>query len=537
MDTGGETEATETLRRRHTGQEMEHTQRRMSFEDRLRETVLRRSSTDYKERIPGGYSLEELRDINEKRDSKAEKTATMEEKPNPTLLAEGGAKTKERDQEAELNAAMSDKIVPVADKSPELKSSKDAEALSPTTIEIPKPAENVSEPFPIATIKPRSSSDGGLLIEPASSNLASPPAQASDSQEKEKTVLVTPIGTSFDVADAKRNADFHLLFPDLDKNERLIEDYTCSWVGDMLVHGRMYITDSSLCFNAKVIWTYSVVIPFTTIKLVEKRTFAGIFPNALEVSTNEKKYYFASFLSRNQCFVQVTEILLGYPQNTIKSVPASTVVPSLTRQPSIAAELPRRRVISQPAAQGKSTASLRTLSMSKPEGLADFMREESLSGTSSPDHIIHQKLQVNPPTAEELDKREIPKPEKFDPFECDCMPIHLSQKMILDRTLPFELIELFQLIYNKNDFTLDYLKIQKYENIGISNWMPSDHKFTKEDLNTTLLKELPKNQARRRQEYIIPVNNPLGPKQSKCIVIEHITALSSKFLKLIDKFV
>ena len=521
----------ETLRRRNTGQDNTE-QRRRSFQDRLQETVLRRNSDPKTENQP------KISDDGETADNDVQSAAL---KGNPQMIVPQSKITDENSPPvnlSELNDALagtidrpleirSDKLG--SEKSSDSKlSSRDSDANSPQKSDVPKAAENLVESFPNASLMTKASSALDIISD---SNVAAKPVLQSDTPVKEKSILVTPIGTSFDVADAKRDADFHLLFPDLDKKERLVEDYTCSWISDsMLVHGRLYITDSSLCFNAKVIWTYSVTIPFSSIKLVEKKTFVGIFPNALEVLTFEKKYYFASFLSRNQCFVQITEMLLGYPQNVISLVPVTATIPDLTRQPSIAAELPRRRVSSQPI-QGKSTASLRTLSLSKQAetGLATIVHEEVRSGTDSPEHIVHQKHNVIPPTAEELDKRDVSKPVKFEPFECDCMPIHNSQKIVMDRTVPFELNELFHLVYNKNEFTLDYLKLQKYENVGISNWMPADYKFTKSDLDTTIAKESPKQKHKRRLEYVIPVNNPLGPKQSKCIVMENIVNQSSKY--------
>ena len=77
--------------------------------------------------------------------------------------------------------------------------------------------------------------------------------------------------TGFAVASSKRNADFHALFPDVPGNDYLIEgrllvppfqlftifdlrcaDYGCALQRDILVQGRLYISENHMCFHANI---------------------------------------------------------------------------------------------------------------------------------------------------------------------------------------------------------------------------------------------------------------------------------------------
>ncbi|KAL2911292.1 hypothetical protein HK105_209249 [Polyrhizophydium stewartii] len=133
--------------------------------------------------------------------------------------------------------------------------------------------------------------------------------------------LITPDGEPIDMASPKRNRDMHELFPELDEDELLIEDYSCAWQKDMLLQGRLFITTQRLAFNAKIIWSYSVTIPYDDIVSVTKKSVAGIFPNAIEVvakSGKASQYFFASFLTRDATLDLVTRVWIGFPNNAVQ---------------------------------------------------------------------------------------------------------------------------------------------------------------------------------------------------------------------------
>ncbi|QRV89593.1 membrane protein [Ceratobasidium sp. AG-Ba] len=131
---------------------------------------------------------------------------------------------------------------------------------------------------------------------------AAPNSSGSDGYESETSPHVPPI-PGFVVAGSKRNADFHELFPNVPEMDYLIQDYGCAWHRDILIQGRLYISENHLCFYANIFgWITSLTIPFLDVLGLEKRMTAYVIPNAILVQTYSGEYTFASFLTRDTVF-------------------------------------------------------------------------------------------------------------------------------------------------------------------------------------------------------------------------------------------
>ncbi|CAK9319240.1 unnamed protein product [Citrullus colocynthis] len=64
-------------------------------------------------------------------------------------------------------------------------------------------------------------------------------------------------------------------------------------------------------------WTFlKKIIPLQEITAVRKAKMAGIFPNAIEIFVGEKKYFFASFLSRDEAFNLINDGWLQHAKGT-----------------------------------------------------------------------------------------------------------------------------------------------------------------------------------------------------------------------------
>ena len=114
--------------------------------------------------------------------------------------------------------------------------------------------------------------------------------------------------TGFAVASSKRNADFHALFPTLPEDDYLIETYTCAVNRDLLIQGRMYVSEAHLAFHSNIFgWVTSIVVPFAEIVSIEKRNTAYLIPNAISVRTLHARYLFSSLVSRDLTYSQLKD--------------------------------------------------------------------------------------------------------------------------------------------------------------------------------------------------------------------------------------
>ena len=105
--------------------------------------------------------------------------------------------------------------------------------------------------------------------------------------------------TGFAVASKKRNRDFHQLFRSVPEDDYLIEDYSCALQRDIILAGRMYISEGHICFSSNILgWVTTLIISFDEIVSVEKENTVMVLPNAIAIQTLHARQTFRSLLSR-----------------------------------------------------------------------------------------------------------------------------------------------------------------------------------------------------------------------------------------------
>ncbi|XP_028400786.1 protein Aster-B-like isoform X2 [Dendronephthya gigantea] len=106
-----------------------------------------------------------------------------------------------------------------------------------------------------------------------------------------------------------KTGDFRRLFKDIPESERLITDYSCALQRDILVHGRLYVSQSWLCFYANIFgWETLVTINLKHVTSLTKEKTALVIPNAIQVWSESEKYFFTSFVSRDSTYRSLTRI-------------------------------------------------------------------------------------------------------------------------------------------------------------------------------------------------------------------------------------
>lgn len=129
----------------------------------------------------------------------------------------------------------------------------------------------------------------GTLLAASASSLANPAA--------------APKLTGFAVAPKARNRTFHQLFRSVPDDDFLIEDYSCALQKEILLAGRIYISEGHICFSSNILgWVTTLVISFEEVMAIERETTAMVFPNAIAVQTLHARHLFRSLLSREATF-------------------------------------------------------------------------------------------------------------------------------------------------------------------------------------------------------------------------------------------
>lgn len=109
-----------------------------------------------------------------------------------------------------------------------------------------------------------------------------------------------------------RTEDFKKLFREISNTgdeERLIVDYSCAIQKDILVHGRLYVTQNYLCFHANIIvWETRLSIRWKEVTSITKEKTARVIPNAILVCTENEKHFLTSFTSRDKTYLMLFRV-------------------------------------------------------------------------------------------------------------------------------------------------------------------------------------------------------------------------------------
>ncbi|XP_078672874.1 protein Aster-B-like isoform X17 [Branchiostoma floridae x Branchiostoma belcheri] len=114
--------------------------------------------------------------------------------------------------------------------------------------------------------------------------------------------------------------DFHKLFKHLPETERLLVDYSCALQKDILVHGRLYLTENWVCFYANIFrWETLLTIRCKDITSITKEKTAKVIPNAIQICTENEKHFLTSFTQRDSVYMMIFRIW----QNALLEKPLS----------------------------------------------------------------------------------------------------------------------------------------------------------------------------------------------------------------------
>lgn len=328
--------------------------------------------------------------------------------------------------------------------------------------------------------------------------------------------------TGFAVASSKRNKDFHQLFRSVPEDDYLIEDYSAALQRDILLHGRLYVSEGHICFSSNILgWVTNLVISFDEVVSVEKKNTAVIFPNAIVISTLHARNTFASFVARDSTY----ELLIGiwkisHP-NLKSSLNGVTIDDAGTGDKTEKAESigsdegtedgsddevydedEEEDDISFTEAGGNGSIAGSDIG----EGLKTVSRKTSTALLSA-----GQTNGVPSQGLEKLDavvtgaavSADFPGPPLHAPTECSDAAEHYDRPL-MDTTIPAPLGKVYSMMFGpaSGAFMRKWLvEDQKSRELAYE-----DDKTGLDDTHKTF-----------QYSYIKPLNAPVGPRQTKCI--------------------
>ncbi|CAG9760077.1 unnamed protein product [Ceutorhynchus assimilis] len=96
----------------------------------------------------------------------------------------------------------------------------------------------------------------------------------------------------------------------LPKDEKLVNYYSCSyWKGRLPRQGWMYLSINYCCFHAFILgMDTKVCIRWSEVTELSKKN-SLVFPDAIKIATREKEYYFSMFLTKNETYSLMEQLV------------------------------------------------------------------------------------------------------------------------------------------------------------------------------------------------------------------------------------
>ncbi|KAF2648021.1 hypothetical protein K491DRAFT_699232 [Lophiostoma macrostomum CBS 122681] len=327
-------------------------------------------------------------------------------------------------------------------------------------------------------------------------------------------------GTGFAVASPKRNRDFHNLFKSVPEDDYLIEDYSAALQKEILLHGRLYVSEGHLCFSSNILgWVTNLVISFDEVVSVEKKSTAMLFPNGIVIQTLHARNIFASFLSRDSTY----DLIIGIWKISHPNLKSSLNGVALDGSAGTGDKTEKAdSVASDDASLQDSDDEVYDEDAEEEEGLGSFTEagEGSVAGSEQEPVVAGESRKTSQAVAQAVSggpsqlsekaeeainsapaTQDYPGPASHVPTECGDAAQHYD-KLLIDTTIPAPLGKVYSLMFGPASgvFMRKWLTEEKNSDLQ----MEDDKKGLGEGRKTFTF------------SYIKPLYAPVGPKQTKC---------------------
>ncbi|BCR84874.1 GRAM and VASt domain-containing protein [Aspergillus chevalieri] len=328
-----------------------------------------------------------------------------------------------------------------------------------------------------------------------------------------------PRSTGFAVAGKKRNRDFHQLFRSVPEDDYLIEDYSCALQREIILAGRIYVSEGHICFSSNILgWVTTLVISFDEVVAIEKESTAMVFPNAIAIQTLHARHTFRSLLSRESTYDLMVNIWkINHP--ALKSSINGTRVSHGTGD--------KTEKAGESDVESDEDNEEDEIYDEDEDGdtVDSFVEAASVNGSepTNPRKALSRQASGNIPKASAngpdagdngnsaSGDTDFPGPATHAPTEYTD-PNGQYDKVVKDEVIPAPLGKVYSLVFGpaSGAFVPKFL---------VDNQKSGELQFSSEKQGLT-------NDSRNREySYIKPLNGSIGPKQTKCISTEYLDFL------------
>lgn len=337
--------------------------------------------------------------------------------------------------------------------------------------------------------------------------------------------------TGFTMAPKQRNRNFHQQFRSVPEDDYLIEDYSCALQKEILLAGRIYISEGHICFSSNILgWVTTVVISFEEVVSIERENTAVVFQNAIAIQTLHARHTFRSLIYREQTY----DLLIGIWR---VSHPASFQKSMNGKQLAAEEATGGADVVGENGVSGQQSDGSISEDSGSPEDdeSAPSLVESSASnaGSEIPDvksmtrkpsgfnaSAVAQTASILAGTAGDVPQplaaqagfpdaaNDFPGPATHGPTECSDSATHYD-RVVKDEIILAPLGKIYSLLYGPES------------GFFVRRFLADECKCMEVVLEDDK-KGLTNENKSRQYSYIKPLGGSIGPKQTKCITTENM---------------
>ncbi|ODQ68080.1 hypothetical protein NADFUDRAFT_39482 [Nadsonia fulvescens var. elongata DSM 6958] len=327
-------------------------------------------------------------------------------------------------------------------------------------------------------------------------------------------------------AGEKRNNDFHALFKSVPEEDLLLDDFSCAFSREILLQGRLYVSQRHVCFQANILgWVTNLILEFEEIVAIEKRSTAGLFPNGIMIQTLHDRHIFASFIQRDMTYNFLVSVWKTSTEDPLHGIRRGGTYPESDEVSDTASGEDSKLFDTVRNRYGKIRFNgKRRLRKFLPDDETDYDDEISDESDNSSDSDNANYSESHISLDEKSDRSKSKKmssgsndvggsggsyvipvlgPSKHAPTSSGYDPEAKNEKILCQEKFAAPLGVVSGIIFGNDTFFYKTF----LSDIQKNNEVPDIPTF---------------ENSKRQFTYVKPLNGPIGPKQTRCICSEEI---------------
>ncbi|KAM6900467.1 protein Aster-C [Xenentodon cancila] len=325
--------------------------------------------------------------------------------------------------------------------------------------------------------------------------------------------------------------EFKKLFKEVPESERLLMDYLCALQRDILLQGRLYLSENWLCFYSNVFRGTKIALSLKDIKTMSREKTARLIPNAIQICTSTEKYFFTSFSAREKSYQGIfrmwQNMLMDKPLNNqelwhmvkqhygndlgmsheemenLQVSPESSMPTSLPQKPcgdDSHGRLERPHSLRLPGMEHGPVESSTPQGEDAPPPLGSPSTAKADESRNTPSQQRSPLLSLDRLAPEQLSKHshtldlnanengvsEQSGSESLEEVEERIGLSQVSGRLYLNKIFHISAAKMFELLFTNSSFTRRFMDIRKITNARFTPWQKDASGNTQRSLNYTI---------------------------------------------------